>query len=531
MSPKRAAGVAGAATALALGALASKALGFVRDIVFAGVFGAGGEMDAFFLAQSVPNIAITLLSSAVATASIPVLAGLIHDGRPSEAARTFRSLINLTTVALALACTGLALAADHLVAVMAPGFETEQAALAATLTRTLLSASAFVAATTVISGFLQAHNNFVLPAIVGIPFNLAMIAAAILFGESHGVPAIAFGFVVGSALRVLVLLPGLRSIEFRYRPSIDLGDEQFCELLRLVPPLVAGYAIADVNGFVDRLVGSQQEVGTISALNYAYRLVRLPHALIVLALVQAIYPSLGGALATADQRRFGDLLIKGLQLLTLALAPIAVLMVILAEPLIEFAYGRGNFGQRDTVLTAAALAGYSFGLITLALRELVARGLFALRDTRTPTLIAVLGMVVNVVGDVVLGRALGAFGLALTTTLSFTLTFALTARALASRAELEWERWRAVVVSVVLAGVMLAAVSWLALEQIGAAFSASPRLVEGLAKLAIPALLGLGAYGLVLWLLRTPGLDSLMGAIAGLLRSIRSRLRASEPDR
>lgn len=219
-------------------------------------------------------------------------------------------------------------------------------------------------------------------------------------------------------------------------------------------------------------------------------------------------------------------------MLTIALIPVAVLLLVLRQPVIEFVYGRGNFDDADTVLTSAGLAGYSFGLIALALREVVARGLFALRDTRTPTLIAGGGMVVNAAGDVVLGSALGAFGLALTTTLSFTFMFGFTARALSRRAELEWQRWRATLVRVALGAVMLAAMAWLILEGvntlIGPGASSAP---EALLAIVAPSLFGLAIYALALWVLRTPGLDEVTSSLGGLLQTARGRLRAFGRDR
>lgn len=523
--------MAAAASALALGALASKLLGFGRDAVFAAVFGAGREIDAFLVAQSVPNIAITLLSSAVATASIPVLTGLIANSQHERAARTFGALITLSTSVVAVACLGMALIAEELVALLAPGFDQPQIEFTAHLTRILLAAGAFVAATSLLSAFLQAHGRFALTALVGIPFNLVMIAAALVFGDSGGVASIAVGFVIGSALRVLVLLPGLRSLDLRWRPILGRDDEHLRSVLRLVPALVVGYAIADVNGLVDRLVGSQQETGTISALNYAYRLVRLPYALIVVALVQALYPSFGGAVATEDRARFGELVTKGLQVMTIALAPVSVLLFVLREPVIDFVYGRGSFDESDTALTSAALAGYSFGLITLALREVVSRGLFSLRDTRTPTLIALIGMVANGIGDIVLGRALGAFGLALTTTLSFSLIFFLTARALGRRAEFPWDRWWATVVRVVPSSLLLGLVSWATSSRIdGLLTSFAPELAD-LARVVIPSLAGLASYGLVVWLLRTPGFESITGYAVRMLTSMRRKLTGSARDR
>jgi hypothetical protein len=143
-------------------------LGLVREAVYAAVFGAGAQLDAFLVAQGVPNVAVSLIATAVVTSSIPTLAAGLRRGERERVDRTFSTLF---TAALAVASVGLALVAEPFVRLTAPGFDAEQVALTVKLARILLLASVLVAAMNLITGLLQAHREFFWPAIVGLPFS------------------------------------------------------------------------------------------------------------------------------------------------------------------------------------------------------------------------------------------------------------------------------------------------------------------------------------------------------------------------
>ncbi|ADU50805.1 integral membrane protein MviN [Thermaerobacter marianensis DSM 12885] len=530
-------GIAAATLIIALLTAGSRALGFLREAVYASVFGASPALDAFLVAQGVPNLILGLVSTAIATAATPVLAGYVASGRRPEAVRTFSVLTNVVLLVVVPGLAVLGLLAEPVVRLMAPGFSPEQVRLAAGLTRVLLVASLFVTVMNLLTGLLHAHRRFTGPAATGIPFNAAMIAAAAFFGATYGPWALAVGFTAGSLLRILVQLPEVRWIGFRHRWVVDLGDPGLRAIAALLPPLFLSAAVNEVNVFVDRMVGSTLGEGIISALNYAFRVVTLPHGLLAMALVQAVYPSLGAVAGTGDRAAFRHLLQRGMGVLTVGLAPMTVALVVLREPIVAFVYGRGSFDAQDAGLTALALAGYGLGLVPMALRDLASRALYATRDSRTPALVAVAAMVVNVAGDLALGRWLGITGLALATTLSFTTGLVLLLVHLQ-------RRYGAVDVGGMAAGAgrVLAAAALAAVVMDGAYRALAARwqvsvaeLADGsagaaveLALVAGPGLLGCAVYLLVLALLRAPEIADLLDAGRRLLGRAR---RAGAPAR
>lgn len=403
-----------AASLLTVLAAASAMLGFVRDAVIAAVFGAGAAVDVYFVAQSLINIVLALAAGAVAKATVPVVARSVAAGEDEAAHRSAGVALTATVIVLSAGSLVMYLAAGSVVRVAAPGFSAEQVELAIVTTRLLLGATVLIAATNVLAAVANGHHRFFWSGVQGIPFNLSMIAAAALFGPRYGIPALAVGFVVGSLLRLLLQLVPLVRWRMRLRPSLDLADPGFRVIVRMVPPLLAGSAISTVNTLVDRAVGSTVGEGVISALSYGWRVVGTAELLLVASLATAIYPSFAASNKPALQALVG----RGFGAVGIVLTPVAVVLVVAAAPIVSLVFGRGAFDAADVALTSTALAWYAPALVALGWREVAARACYAVDDARTPVVVAAFAMVVNVVGDLTLGRIYGVAGLAGSTTLS-----------------------------------------------------------------------------------------------------------------
>ncbi len=398
---------------------ASSILGFLRDVVIAGVFGAGAELDTYLVAQGLMNLVLALVAGAMAKATVPVLARQTSaNGDPRQSSHTLSVVLTVTFLVLGLGSMIMALAASSVVTVLAPGFEGSQADLAATMTRIVLIATVLIAGTNLLAAAAQAHRRFFWSAIQGLPFNVIMIAAAVWFGPRYGVTALAVGFVVGSAARLVCQFAPIRAIGLRLRASLDVHDPGFRAIAVLIPPLLLGSALGNVNTLVDRAVGSMVGDGTISALNYAWRIIGLGETLLVASLLTALYPAFGAAAGARDLNEMRRLVGRGLATVATVLLPVCGFLLVSADPLVAVLFEHGSFGPDDTQRTATAVLWYTPALLALGWRELVARASYALGDSRRPVLVALIAMAVNVVGDLTLGLSFGIPGLAASTSLS-----------------------------------------------------------------------------------------------------------------
>jgi putative peptidoglycan lipid II flippase len=412
-------GIAQAAALVTVLTALSAVLGFFRDVVIAGVFGAGAELDAYLVAQGLMNLVLALVAGAMAKATVPVLAAQNSaDDNSNRAAHTLSVVLTVTLLVLGLGSLIMALAANSVVTVLAPGFKGAQADLAASLTRIVLIATVLISGTNLLAAAAEAHRRFFWSAMQGVPFNVIMIAAAVLFGPRYGVYALAVGFVLGSAGRLLCQLPPIRALGLRLRASFDIKDPGFRSIARLIPPLLLGSALGNANTMVDRAVGSMVGEGTISALSYAWRIISLGETLLVASLLTALYPAFGAAAGSRDMDEMRHLVSRGLATVVTVLMPVWGFMIVCAVPMVALLFEHGSFTPGDTQRTATAMLWYAPALLALGWREMVVRASYALGDSRRPVLVFVFAMSINVIGDFTLGLRFGIAGLAASTSLS-----------------------------------------------------------------------------------------------------------------
>ncbi|MGK5112317.1 murein biosynthesis integral membrane protein MurJ [Geodermatophilus sp. CPCC 205506] len=495
-------------TALVAGlTLGSQLLGFLRDVVLAAVFGVGSEIDAYLVAQGLMNLVLALMAGAVAKSVVPTVARSVADGEPERGRHSVRVALTVTVLVMLAASVVMAVLARPLVAALAPGFDGETADLAVRLTRLVVAATALIAATNVLAGAAQGHRRFGWAAAQGIPFNIALIVAALGFGSVYGVTALAVGFVVGSGLRLLLVLPPLLAVGQSLRPSLDVRDRGFREMVALVPPLLVGSAVSQVNTLVDRAVGSATGEGAITALNYGWRLVGLADTLVVATVATTLYPALAAAARPGRTRDLDDLVRRGCGVLLLLVAPCVVILSVAAEPVVSLLFERGAFDAEAVRLTALAVTGYAASLVGLALREPATRAFLSLGDSRTPVALGLLGMAVNVVGDLTLGVRFGVLGLAVSTSLSLLLVAALSLWRLRSAGD----------------GLSLTGLGRCSAQvALAAACGAVPaallaRYGDGLGGTAAATASCLTVYLVVLWALRCRELGELGRAVRGLV--------------
>lgn len=443
-SPGRGWSIRRAAAAVALLTAASTALGLVRDVVIAAVFGAGAALDAYLVAQGVMNLVLAIIAGAMAKSVTPQVAReAVAEGpqggdgtRPAGACpghRSFDVALTVTLGVLGIAALVAAVLAAPITAVLAPGFGPAESALAADLTRWILLATVLVAGTNLLAAFGHAHGRFRWAALEGIPFNLAMIVAAAAFGPRFGVHALAAGFVAGSALRLALQLIPVRALRAPLRASLDVRDPGFRAIAAMVPALVLTSAVGNVNALVDRAVATTVAEGAVTALSFGWRFVHLAETLLVAALLVPLYPAI--AAVTDDVARRRRLIAEGLAASLVLTVPLAAGLAVAAPELAAVVFGHGAYDAAAVAATASATFWYAPALAAIGLRAVMIRASQAVGDARGLLWISVVAMVVNVVGDLVLGPLFGIPGLAGATSASIAIAALLNGALLARRHE------------------------------------------------------------------------------------------------
>jgi putative peptidoglycan lipid II flippase len=418
-------GLAGAATIVALGFLGSRLLGVLRTVVIARAFGTSPELGAYWVAFRLPDLIFLVLAGAtLGSAFIPTFARYMAQRDEEEAWRLASSVLNLVAAVTAGAAVVGVVLAPWIVAAMAPGLgedvgrQDELHGLATDLTRIMLVSPFLFAVSAMITGILNARQHFFLTALAPMFYNLCIIFAALFLAGPMGVRGLAVGVVAGSALHLLVQVPGVFTVGMRYRLEARWRDPGVRQVARLMLPRMAGLAAAQANFIVAIYFASQLGDETISALNYAWLLAMMPMALFGVSIATAVFPTMAEQAATDSFDHLQSTLYRSLRYILFLIIPASVGLILLREPLVSLLLQRGQFTASATDMTASALLFYSIGLFAHSGLEILSRGFYALRDTRTPVALALLSMVLNLLFSLALKGPLEQDGLALAMSLA-----------------------------------------------------------------------------------------------------------------
>lgn len=417
----RSASVIGAAT------MTSRLLGLVRDQVLAYLFGAGNAMDAFYIGFRIPNLMRDLFAEgAMSAAFVPTFTRrLTAEGR-ARAWQLGNQLINALLVATGLfVLIGIIFAAP-LVTLFAGQFSDipGKLELTTTLTRIMLPFLSLVAIAAAFMGMLNSLQQFFTPALSPAMFNLAMIAggfALVPAMPSLGLPPItgmAIAALVGGLGQVLLQWPALHRAGYRYRPMLNPRDPGLREILRLMGPGTLGLAAVQINLLVNTILTTGEGTGAVSWLSYAFRLMYLPIGLFGVSIATAALPTLSRQAARQEPETMRRTISSGLRLMLMLNVPATFGLVALASPIVGLIFERGSFTAADTAATAAALTCYAPGLLGYSAVKIAVPSFFALRDSRTPALISVGSVGLNVALNLLLIQLMGYRGLALGTAIA-----------------------------------------------------------------------------------------------------------------
>lgn len=415
--------LANASLILTIAALASRLLGWIRLLVIGSQFGATSDLDAYFAAFRIPDAIFQLVvAGALSAALIPVFSGYRARGEEKEAWRLASSVINLVLIALAVFSAIMAVLAPWVVPIIAPGFDAPTTELTVKLTRLMLLSPVFVGMGAVVSGLLNSHGRFGVPAFAPLVYNLAIIVAAVVLAPTLGVEGLAIGVVAGSILHLAIQLPQLRTLgRGRYDLRIGLGDPGVRRVALLMGPRLLGLGAGQLNFIVSTILASNLGVGSVTAYNYAFQLSQIPVGVLGVSVAIALFPTFSRDAALGRIAEIRHQLSASLRLLIFLAAPLTAVMIVLAGPIAAVFFQYGLFSAAATERTASALVFFSIGLTGHIVVHVLTRAFYAMQDTRTPVLWAIVAVAINVPLMILLSGPMGVEGLALALSISATL--------------------------------------------------------------------------------------------------------------
>jgi putative peptidoglycan lipid II flippase len=395
--------LAQAALVVLTGFLASRVLGVVRSMVIAAHFGTGVEANAYVAAITVPDTVFqVLVGGAVGSAFIPVFQHYLAKDQEDDAWRLTSSVINLGVLVAGGTALVLAIFARPVMDLLVPGRDAEFRDLAASLTRVLLITPAVFAASTFCASVLNAYHRFAIAALAPLMYNLAIIGGAFFLSGPLGIHGLAIGAAVGAVLHLLIQLPALARLGMRWQPIIDLGHSGVREVARLFAPRVLGLGVVQFNKVLSGvLFASFLVAGSMAYLDYAWLMIMTPLAL-AMAIGTAVFPTMSEASALERPAQVQQVFQLSLRIILFLTIPASIGLMVLGEPVIRLFFERNQFTADSTSATAYALVFFAIGLAGHATVEIVDRVFYALHDTRSPVLVAVSAIGLNVVLSLIL---------------------------------------------------------------------------------------------------------------------------------
>jgi len=408
---------------LASSTLLSRVLGLLRDVLTAAYFGAGGAMDAFFVAFRLPNMLRRLFAEGSLTiAFVPVFVDVLESEGQERAHQLGQRAFTLLAVVLTVVTAAGVLGAPLLVRLSAWGFlqDPEKFALTVELTRWVFPFIGFVGLTALAGGMLNARGVFAYPALAPVVLNVAMIAAVVALSPwtTQPIQSLAYGVLVGGILQLLLQVSPLHRTGFRFRVDVRWRDPAIRRILLLMGPTVFGVGVYQVNLLVSTFLASWLPDGSVSYLYYADRLFELPLGIFAVSLGTASLPSLSRLAARREDAAFRETLTDALRMTTFVVLPATAGLLVLARPILAVLLQRGAFDATMVDATAQALVCYALALLPVAGVRVVAPAFYALHDTRTPVLAAFWSLWVNLAASLALMVPLKHAGLALATAVS-----------------------------------------------------------------------------------------------------------------
>lgn len=400
---------------------AAKVVSLAQTYIVARAFGVGSEWDAYVVANSIPELIFTLIAGgALAFAFIPIFTGFLAQGDTAKAWKTASHVINaLFLLALIASAIAFVIAPWLVSTVIATGFTPEAQAQTVGLMRVLLLGTLIFSVSGIWMGILQSFNNFILPALAPIMYNIGLLFGVIFLSPRFGVYGVAYGAVIGAALHLAIQIPGMFRVKARWSPEIGLTDPTLWRILRLMLPALGGLAVFSLNWLVMNNLASQLGEGAVSALSWGWRLMQIPETLIGTAMGTVIFPTLAALSAVENLPGKRAALAGAIRFILIATIPASVGLLVLGRPLLGLLEG-GAFDASATEFVFSTLQFFTLGLVVQSVLEIAARAFYADKNTLIPFITSSIGAAINIVGAYLLSAAIGVGGLALANSLGIT---------------------------------------------------------------------------------------------------------------
>lgn len=405
--------VRGASVLLMVTLALSNILGLFRDRFLTKNI-ATYDLDIYYASFRIPDLIFNfLILGAITSAFIPVFSEFVSNKKYKDGFRVTNSLINVAVLAMAICAVVLYFLMPSLMHLIVPKFEPDRIEQAIRYSRLIMLTPIFFSISYVLSGVLNSFNRFFAYSLAPLIYNLSIIVGAAFFAPKFGLISVIYAVIIGSILHILVQLPSAIKLGFRYQPIMDVKNDAVTKIVKLMIPRTIGMGVNQIMLVVYTAISSTLAVGSISAFSLANNIGTMPVVVLGTSFATAVFPTLTAKIAANDKDGFAFYFNRSMRSIAFLLIPATVIFVLMRAQIVRLILGSGKFGWDDTKKTALVLGLFSISLLAQGLIPLIARGFYALKNTKTPMIISIITVVVSIALGYPLASLLGVSGLAL----------------------------------------------------------------------------------------------------------------------
>ena len=484
----------------AIGMLLTKFSSFLTNMVLSYKYGASVISDAVIISMNIPVILFAGFISAVSLCYIPLYKEAERE-KPAKGLMITSLFMNVLTAAVACVCVLLFIFPEFFIYVLANGMSEAGITLAGRITRWVAVAALLTGASGILGGYLQANNRFRLVSISGLPINLILAFCILLSKEDNIILFIGTGFILASLVRFLLYNNESVKIGFVWVLVFNLKDPYLKKLLLMVAPVVLGTLLYDINTIVDKSFASFLDVGSISVLDYSYKVAAAAQGILAFPLTTILYTRLSEDSSRKDFVALSNSLNDGISRLSFFMIPAISGMIVVADIIVKILFFRGNFNIEAVRITSDCLILYLIGMYAISYRALLEKVFYSLQLTRLTFQNTIITVLTNIIMDMLLYKYFGCYGLAVATSISLIVSLCYLIVLMKKKTGIIIERTNLINIFKMVAAssammVGMTGVRHLFIDTITGSF------VENIIVLAVISVIGFVTYGAVLLLLR-----------------------------
>lgn len=382
-----------AASIIMIMIVSSRLLGLVRQRVLAHFFEAD-ELSLFFAAFRLPDLLFEVLVwGTFSSAFIPVFTKSFGKNK-KEAWKVAGSVANIGFLVFFVLALIIIVFADRFYGFLIPGFEVGEKFRVVLIARILFAAQGFFVLSYVLTAVLESLRRFLVPAIAPLFYNLGIILGTIIFSPKMGLMGPTLGVLIGAFLHFAIQLPLAIKLGFRFRLKIDLTDE-VKKIGKLALPRLLEVSFMQIAKTIELSLASLISTASYTYFTFGNSIQLIPVGIFGTSISKASLPTLSRQ--SGNLPEFKKTLSKALTQMFFLILPVSTFLLVLRVPVVRLIYGTDIFSWESTVQTSLVVSGFAFGIIFQATSSLLARSFYALHDTKTPVIISICSIVVNIV--------------------------------------------------------------------------------------------------------------------------------------